>query len=600
MKQTWVIRNKKGDIKAVAKEQNISEITAKILINRDLASKEERDVFLHPSVCSLKDPANLLNAVKAAEALKKLIEDKKKIRIVGDYDVDGITSTYVLFRALSDMGAKVDYRIPHRMEDGYGVNISMIDDCLQDGIDALLTCDNGISEFETIKYAKDNGLFVIITDHHDIPREEQADGTLLPKMPEADIIVNPKQPGETNSFKGYCGCVVAMKVIEACGVDIRPYLPYAAMATLCDVMDIRDENRVIVTLGLSELRKTRDVGLSALIEKSALIRESISSYHIGFVIGPCLNASGRLDTAEKACRLLLEKNPSAALNLASELIELNKERKEMTEEGVARAAFIIDYVAKARAEANGDNSEGNMEKYIDKVIVVNLQDCHESIAGIVAGKIREKYNRPTFVFTRSGDILKASGRSIESYSMYDELYKVKDILLRFGGHPMAAGLSIAPENFEDFQDRINESCTLTDDDLVKKIKIDVKIPFQYMTFELLNELSLLEPFGKGNEKFLFADSGLKVAQMRILGKNNNMLKLNLINSGGVKFEGIFFGDIPAVLDELKSEFGESEVQKAFKGLPNCIFIAATYIPDKNEFNGIISLQAKIQNIKVFR
>ncbi|MCQ2538404.1 MAG: single-stranded-DNA-specific exonuclease RecJ [Lachnospiraceae bacterium] len=600
MKQTWVIRNKKGDVKAVAKEQNISEITAKILINRDLASKEERDVFLHPSVCSLKDPSCLLNAVKAAEALKRMIADNKKIRIIGDYDVDGITSTYVLYKALSDMGAVVDYRIPHRMEDGYGVNISMVEDCIKDGVEVLLTCDNGISEFETIKYAKENGMFVIITDHHDIPREELDDGQIVQKMPEADIIVNPKQPGETSSFTGYCGCVVAMKVIEACGVDIMPYLPYAAMATLCDVMEVRDENRVIVTLGLSELRKTRDVGLSALIEKSALNRENISAYHIGFVIGPCLNASGRLDTAEKACRLLLETDMNIALKLAGELTELNKERKEMTEEGAARAAFIIDYVAKARAEAEGVNPEGDLDRYIDKVIVVNLQDCHESIAGIVAGRIREKYNRPAFVFTQSGDILKASGRSIDNYSMYDELYKVKDILLRFGGHPMAAGLSIAPENFEEFQDRINEVCTLTEADLVKKIKIDAKIPFQNISFDLINELSLLEPFGKGNEKYLFADSGLKVAQIRIFGKNSNILKLNLINSDGFKFEGIYFGDIPAVLDELKTEFGEDEVQKAFKGLPNCIFIAATYLPEKNEYNGIISLQAKIQNIKVFR
>ncbi len=599
MKQTWVIRNKQGDVKEIAEEQGISEITARVMLNRSLLTKDERDVFLHPSVCSLRDPSVLLNAMKAAEALKRFAAEGKHIRIIGDYDVDGVTATYILMKGLTELHADVDFRIPHRMRDGYGINESMVDEALKDGVDVILTCDNGISEFETVKYAKELGMYVIITDHHDIPRKEKDDGTLEYVMPEADIIVNPKQPGETSPFNGFCGCVVAMKVMEACGLDIRPFLPYAAMATLCDVMDLRDENRTIVSVGLSELRKTADIGLSALIGQNALNREQISSYHVGFVIGPCLNASGRLDTAEKACRLLLSESPEEAAALAEELVALNKERKEMTEEGADRATFIIDYVAKERAKAEGDE-DGDLDKYIDKVIVVNLQECHESIAGIVAGRIREKYNRPTFIFTNSGDVLKASGRSIEGYSMYDELYKVKELLLRFGGHPMAAGLSIDPDKFEEFQTLINDNCTLKQEDFVRKVRIDAKLPFRSVSFELLDELSALEPFGKGNEKYLFAEKDLKIAQMRILGKNSNLLKLNLISSDGFRFEGLFFGDIPSVLDELKSSFGEEEVEKAFRGVPNCIFISATYVPDRNEFNGMVTLNAKLQDIKVFK
>lgn len=599
MKQKWVIKNKKGDVAAIAKEQNVSEICARLLLNRDLTTKEERDVFLHPSVCGLREPELLLNAMKAADFLRKSIEEGKHIRIIGDYDVDGITSTYVLMKALSSAGACVDYRIPHRMRDGYGVNVSMIDEALADGIDVILTCDNGISEFETVEYAKQSGISVVITDHHDIPREEKADKTFEYKMPDADIIVNPKQPGETSPFIGFCGCVVAMKVVEAMGIDIQSYLPYAAMATLCDVMDLRDENRVIVALGLSEMRKTRDIGISALIDTNALNREKISAYHIGFVIGPCLNASGRLDTAEKACELLLEKDAKRAEELARELVDLNKERKDMTEMGAVRAVHIIDSVAEAYAHEMNDTS-GDFDKYIDKVIVVNLMECHESIAGIVAGRIRERYNRPTFIFTNSGEVLKASGRSIENYSMYDELFKVKDILLRFGGHPMAAGLSIEPEMFEEFQDRINRNCTLSSEDMVRKVRIDMKLPFQEVTYELVDELAMLEPFGKGNEKVLFAEKDLKIARAAVFGKTKNILKLNLINSSGFRFEGLYFGDIPALLNELKNEFGETEVEKMFKGIPNNIFISATYYPDRNDYNGIVTLQAKIQDIMVFK
>jgi single-stranded-DNA-specific exonuclease len=598
MKQTWVIKNKKGDIDAIAAEQGISPVTAQLLLNRDLTTKEERDVYLHPSVCGLREPELLLNAKKAAGALKDAVAAGKHIRIVGDYDVDGITATFVLFSALSEIGAKVDFRIPDRIADGYGVNISMIDEAFSQGVDLILTCDNGISEFDAVKHAKELGMGFILTDHHRITVVTGPDGTERQVMPEADIIVNPHQPGETTPFHDICGCVVAMKVVQLLGADVMRYLPYAAMATLCDVMDLKDENRVIVALGLGELRRTRDAGLSALITANKLERERLSVYHIGFVIGPCLNASGRLDTAEKAERLLLEKNPEKAREAAEELVALNADRKELTEIGANRASFIIDAVAKKQAEFCGA-AEEEAENYIDKVIVLNLKDCHESVAGIIAGRIKEKYNRPAFVFTNSGDVLKGSGRSIEAYSMYEELTKVKDLLIRFGGHPMAAGLTIDPEKLPELQQRLNDNCTLDEKQLAKKVRIDMKLPFEKVTYKLLDEIALMEPFGKGNEKVLFAEKDLKVIRGSVIGKRQNMLKLNLINVGGCRFTALYFGDIIRFFEDVKRRFGENELDKMMKGMPNSVVLSATYVPEREEYNGMMSIRAKLVDYMFF-
>ncbi len=594
MEQNWVIKRKTGDVRAIAEEQNVSEITAQLLLNRNLITKEQRDVYLHPSVYGLRDPALLLNAVKAAEMLKKAVADGLRIRIIGDYDVDGITSTYVLYTALSEAGADVSYRIPDRIADGYGINTGMVDDAYNDGVDLILTCDNGISEYDTVKHAKDLGMKFILTDHHEIPTVLDENGNTVPRLPLADIIVNPHQPGETYPFPDICGCVVALKVMECFGADIRPFLPYAALATYCDVMDLCDENRVIVILGLSELRRTTDPGLSALISANALNRDRLSAYHIGFVIGPCLNASGRLDTAEKAVGLLLEKDPERAEAAAAELVELNRARKDMTEQGAVRAGFIIDTVAKRKAELAGDPE--NPEKYIDRVLVINLKDCHESIAGIIAGRVKDKYNRPTFVFTNATndeDGVKGSGRSIEAYSMYEELCRVKDLLKRFGGHPMAAGLSLEADDLPAFQERINENCTLTADQLKKKVRIDMKLPFGQVDNNLIEEIQRFEPFGKGNEKILFAEKDLRVLKASVIGKTGNLLKLNLINTEGFRFPGLYFGDIPDFFDRLTKRFGKDEVDKMLKGLTNNVVFSATYTPEKNEYNGIVTLQAKI-------
>ncbi|MCR5822918.1 MAG: single-stranded-DNA-specific exonuclease RecJ [Lachnospiraceae bacterium] len=592
MKQKWVIINKKGDVKAVAKEQGVSEIIARVLINRDLDTKDKRDVYLHPSVCGLRDGSLLKNAGKAAEILKEAAENRKKIRIVGDYDVDGITSTYILYKTLKERGAKVSYRIPDRIADGYGINRNIVDEAIADGIQLILTCDNGISEYDTISYAKEKGITVVLTDHHEVPVK---DGKQI--LPPADVVVNPKQEGETTPYTGLCGCVVAMKVLECMGADLRPLLPYAAMATLCDVMDLRDENRVIVILGLEELRRTRDTGLIALIHANGLNAFQLSVYHIGFVIGPCLNASGRLDTAEKALELLLETDAGSAAAAAEELVELNNERKAMTEAGTDRAGMIIETVAKKQAEMAGTD---DWEKFIDKVIVVNLAGCHESVVGIIAGRIREKYARPTFILTEaeSGDCLKGSGRSTENFSMYEEMSKIGDVFTRFGGHPMAAGLSMEREKLAEFQRRINENCSLTEEDLVKKVRIDTKLSFEAVTTDLVDELERLEPFGKGNEKPVFAEKDVRVERAMILGQKKNVLKMNLVNSTGFRMSGVYFGDIAGFTEKIAGAFGREEVDRMFKGMPNNVKFSATYVPDRNEYNGIVTLQAKIQEILV--
>ncbi|MBQ7637115.1 MAG: single-stranded-DNA-specific exonuclease RecJ [Lachnospiraceae bacterium] len=590
MRENWVIINKKGDVKAVAEEQGVSEITARILLNRGLDTKDKRDVYLHPSVCGLRDPKLLFNAEKAARILAKAADDHQSIRIVGDYDVDGITSTYVLYKVLKERGAEVSYRIPDRIADGYGINRNIVEEAVEDGVQVLLTCDNGIAEYDTIAYAKGQGLTVVLTDHHEVPVR---DGHQV--IPPADVVVDPKQEGETSPFKGFCGCVVAMKVMECMGADIKPLLAYAAMATLCDVMDLQDENRTIVIMGLDELRRTKDIGLIALIHANDLTVASLSTYHIGFVVGPCLNASGRLDTAEKALQLLLEEDKGKAAAAAEELVELNNDRKAITEAGTERARMIVETVAKKQAEANHDT---DWEKYLDKVIVVYLAECHESVVGIIAGRIRELYARPTFVLTDSVDGIKGSGRSIENFSMFEEMSKIGDVFTRFGGHPMAAGLSMDRNKLPEFRKRINENCTLTEKELMRKVKIDLKLPFEYVNTRLLDELKMLEPFGKGNEKAVFAEKDLKIERASILGKNRNVLRLNMVNTSGFRISGVYFGDIPGFIEKISTVYGKEECDKMFRGQTDKVVISATYIPDENEYNGIVTIQARIQNILV--
>ena len=576
MKQNWVLKNKKGDFKAVAREQGVSGIMARLLINRDLDTKEKRDDFLHPDASSLERYGKLKNSGTAAEILTQAVRKHKKIRIIGDYDVDGITSTYILYDALSNMGADVSFRIPDRITDGYGINGNMVREAAENGIDVILTCDNGISEYDTIELAKKMGMTVVLTDHHEVPQKDGCD-----ILPPADVVVNPHQAGETNTYKKYCGCVVAMKVLDEMGTDTGKYMPYAAMATLCDVMELTGENRAIVKLGLEALKRCTDTGLTALIRACSLDRTKVSAYNIGFNIGPCLNASGRLNTAEKGLALLLEQDEERAAAEAEELVELNNERKEMTARAVQKA---VDRIEK-------DIGNGSTQR----VLVVYLPDCHESIAGIVAGRIREYYYRPAIILTDSENGLKGSGRSIPGYHMYEGLCKVSDLLTRFGGHPMAAGLSLPPENAEALGKRLNETCTLTDSDLMEKVRIDMKLPFEYVTPQLIDEIEEISPTGNGNEKVLFAEKNLHPLRAQVIsGKKTQFLKFFLQNENGTRFEAVYFGDASRTLEEMRETFGPQEVEKMLRRQANNVTFSATYTPVLNEFNGNKTIEARIE------
>ena len=586
MGKNWVIKNKKGDFDAICREQGITEVTARLLVNRGIMTKEERDAYLHPSFANLHEAGLLKNAKAAATCLKEEIEQGNTIRIIGDYDVDGVVSVYILYRTLKAAGAKVDYRIPDRKKDGYGINTEMVKECIRDGIRVILTCDNGIAAMEPIAYARENNIKVVLTDHHEIPLFETEDG-MEERMPEADIIVNPKQAGESTPYPKLCGAVVAYKVMlclaEMTGLSqefMKGFLPYAAMATVCDVMELCDENRSIVILGLQAMKQCNDVGICALLEENQLDKEHLSAYHFGFVLGPCLNASGRLDTAEKGLRLLLETDALKAAALAKEVTELNNIRKAMTQ----------NYVQQAR-----DYYE-SLEK-LEPVLVHYIPECHESLTGIIAGRIREFFYRPTIVLTDGEEGCKGSGRSIDGYHMYEELCGCRELLTKFGGHPKAAGLSLPKENVEAFRQKLLSNCTLTEEQLCEKIAIDVVLPFGLVTEQVVEELKWLEPFGMGNEKPVFAERNLRVLQARILGKNANVLKLKLQNEYGKQFDTVFFGDISGFENELCRCYGAAELDKMYQGRENRVCFSMLYYPECNEFRGTITLQAVMQDYR---
>ncbi|MBP3568082.1 MAG: single-stranded-DNA-specific exonuclease RecJ [Lachnospiraceae bacterium] len=587
MKQYWTVKNKKDDFTKICREHGITEVTARLLVNRGLTTKQERDAYLHPSFSCLPSPKLLKNAEAAANIIAKGIYEKKKFRIIGDYDVDGIMSVYILYRCLTAAGAQVDYRIPDRIKDGYGLNEDMVQECIDAGVEVIVTCDNGIAAMEPIRVAKEAGITVVLTDHHEIPMLETEHG-LVKKMPVADIIVNPKQEGETTPMTGICGAVVAYKVMyclaEQMGLFadlLRQMIPYAAMATVCDVMELKGENRTMVALGLQLLRESKDCGINSLIEENQISKENLGAYHLGFVLGPCLNASGRLDVAVKGLRLLLCDNPGQAAVMAKEITELNRVRKEMTAKGVEEAKKQV-------------LSEGK----IPPVLVIYLPECHESLAGIIAGRIRESFYRPTIILTDAEDGIKGSGRSIDGYHMYEALCEVQDLLSKFGGHPKAAGLSFPKENLEEFRRRLVENCHLTEADLTEKVSIDVVLPFGLVSEQVIEELSLLEPFGVGNEKPMFAERNLKLQHARILGKNSNVLKLFAENEYGRQFEVMYFGDIEAFEQEVEEQFGKNELDKLFQGRENAIRMSMIYYPEKNEFRDKVTLQAVMQYYKI--
>lgn len=567
--EKWVVCTKKADFYGIAEKFRINPVIARLIRNRDVIGDEKIQEYLHGTLAELPSGRKMKDLEKAAEILEKKIQEGCRIRIIGDYDIDGVTSTTILLKGLKRLGAKVDTCIPDRIKDGYGINEHLISKALEDGIDTIVTCDNGIAAYNEITEAKESGMTVVITDHHDVPFRDTKNGRKW-IIPPADAVVNPKQQNCPYPNKNLCGAVVAWKLIwimyENAGIpteEILTFTELAAVATVGDVMDLQGENRIIVKEGLRQLSHTETPGLKALIQVNNLEHAEISSYHVGFVLGPCINASGRLDTASRALKLLCEQDPVEAARLAGDLIALNESRKAMTEQGKEEAIEKVE----------------NSDLKNDRVLVIYLPDCHESLAGIIAGRIRELYNKPVFILTKGEKSAKGSGRSIEAYSMYEELVKCRDFLEQFGGHPMAAGLSIKEENIERFRKRLNENCILTEEDLRPKIVIDVPMPVSYISRELVEQLSLLEPFGKGNVKPLFAQKNLSVLNLRIFGKNHNVAKMKLTDGSGTSVDAVYFG----------------EAEKFAEFVKNHERISVTYYPEINSYQGRETLQAVIRN-----
>ena len=591
--EKWMVHSKKADFDGFAKALGVSPIVARIMRNKDLESIEAQRAFLDNSLEGLHNPSLMKDMDKAIDIIKLKIEEGKHIRVIGDYDIDGICSTYILVKGLQQVGAFVTFDIPDRILDGYGINENLIKKAYDEGVDTIVTCDNGIAAIEQIKYAKELGMTVIVTDHHEVPYvKDEVTGEITYKRVQGDAVVNPKQPDCDYPFKLLCGGAIAYKVIESLynklDVDnkkekIEYFIEYATIATIGDVVDLVGENRIIAANGLRALQATANVGLDKLMDMCGINRERLSSYHIGFVIGPCLNATGRLESAKKGIELLMCEDFFEAEKLASELIELNGTRKAMTEEGVKEAIAMCE----------------SMED--SKVLVVYLPKIHESIAGIIAGRVREHFNKPVFVVTNSADeneesLIKGSGRSIPGYNMFEALIECDEYLLKYGGHEMAAGLSLDREMIEDFAKALNENCKLTEDDYVRKVWIDVPMPLAYATEELINQLSLLEPFGKGNEKPVFATKNVKVKSLKVMGANQNMCKLSVVDDSGKAMDALVFSSIyPAFMEFLKDKFGEEQIRKAKMNIPNDIVLSIIYYPDINEYNGRRSVQIIVNN-----
>lgn len=567
--QRWFITMKKADFNRIGEKYHISPILARLIRNRDIIGDDAIDFYLNGTIADLYDGMLMKDMDRAVEILAEKIREEKRIRVIGDYDIDGVNATYILQEGLSVLGADVDTDIPDRVKDGYGLNKMLIDRALDDGIDTVITCDNGIAAAEEIEYAKDNGLTVIVTDHHEVPYIEMDDEKEY-IIPKADAVVDPHRADCGYPFKGLCGAAVAYKLVEALynvmqrdPEDVDYLMENVAIATVGDVMDLNGENRIFVKQGLEMLKRTKNPGLKALIECTGIDADRLNAYHIGFVIGPCINASGRLDTAKRALELLNARTRRDAVMLAEDLKALNDSRKEMTERGVAEAVDLIETTSLKD----------------DRVLVVYLPDCHESIAGIIAGRIRERYYRPVFVLTKAEDGVKGSGRSIESYDMFAQMCRCRALFTKFGGHKLAAGLSLEEENVQRFRETINALCDLTEEDLREKVSIDMQLPFPYITEELVQELEILEPFGKGNPKPLFAGKDLRVISPRIFGKNRNVLKCRLEDPQGNQMEAVYFGDVEACL----------------KAMEQKKVMAFTYYPSVNEYMGRRNIQVTIVN-----
>lgn len=583
----WRVAAKRADFNAIGQKYNISPVLARIIRNRDIVSDADIDKFLNGGRKDLYSPFLLKDIEKAVDMLLVKIQEGKHIRIIGDYDIDGICSTYILYRGLRECGAKVDTAIPHRIRDGYGLNETLIRMAYEAETDTVLTCDNGIAAYPQIEFANSLGLTVIVTDHHEVPYDEK-DGVRKYKLPPAYAVVDPKQEECLYPFPEICGAVVAYKLVllllakhfgktwqeimeSELGLEL---LELAAFATIGDVMELKDENRIIVKCGLELMKNTRNIGLKALMDVTQTQPDHIKPYTIGFVLGPCLNATGRLDTAVNALELFKAESIERAVELAGDLKSMNDNRKELTLKGVDEAVSIIE-------------KEGLLN---DRVLVVYLPEVHESLAGIIAGRIREKYCKPTFVLTDAEDGVKGSGRSIEAFHMYDEMTKCRELFTKYGGHKLAAGLSLPKEHVEPFRRALNDNCTLTKEDFEEKVLIDVPMPMDYVTLELVRELELLEPFGNGNPKPQFAHKDVRLLAGRILGAHKNVGKYVVAGESGRIFDMMYFGDLEAFNEFLCGKFGTDKVRMLYNGGAQGLAISVVYYPDINEFRGNVSLQ----------
>ena len=551
--EKWLLRNKKVDLKAMSEKYKISQLLCKLMVNRDIIDGNIINSYITPVYKYLHSPKTMKDVVIAVDIIKRKIQENKKIRIIGDYDVDGIISVFILYTALKKCGANVDYEIPDRIKDGYGINENIVKVAYDEGVDTIITCDNGISAIDQIQYAKDLGLTVIVTDHHDVPFIEE-DGVRTFLSSQADAIINPKQIECEYKFKSICGAGVAFKLMEALyeeiGMDKEEcykLIEFVAIATVCDVVDLIDENRIFVKNGLEMLNNSKNIGINALKKACGLEDKEITAYHLGFVIGPCLNASGRLDSAKKGLELLLMEDDEEAKNLAQEIVDLNDARKNMTKEGVDRAINIID-----STDINND-----------KILVVYIPDIHESLAGIVAGRVKEKYNKPTIILTKSEEGVKGSARSIEEYNMFEGLLACKELLDKFGGHPMAAGLSLQEDKVDELRIALNNKCELTDEDLTRKIMIDSSLPLEYLNLHLIEELNVLEPFGKGNAKPVFGVRDAKITKAMLLGKDKNVLKLKLLTNNNITIDAMIFNDLENFESKIIEKYGNEELDNLY-------------------------------------
>lgn len=585
--ENWVLLRKGADFQHISEKFHISPRVASLIRNRDVIGDDAIEKYLNGTIADLYDGMLMKDMDKAVAVLGEKIKENAKIRIIGDYDIDGIQSTYILLEGFRMLGADVDSDIPDRMKDGYGLNRNLIDRALEADVDTIITCDNGIAAAEEIAYAKSMGMTIVVTDHHEVPYTEIGAGRRY-ILPEADAVVDPKQEDCTYPFKGLCGAAVAYKLVEALmeamgkdAEDADYLMENVAIATIGDVMDLVDENRIFVKQGLDMLKRTENLGLKALMGCTGVNVDKLSPYHIGFVIGPCMNASGRLDTAKRALELLEAKKVAKADLLAGDLKALNDSRKDMTAQAVEEAFIQVE----------------NSELKDADVLVVYLPECHESLAGIVAGRIREKYYRPVFVLTKGAEGLKGSGRSIETWHMYEGLNRVKHLLSKFGGHKMAAGLSMPEENLEQFRKEINEKSGITPEDLNEKIAIDMQLPFECVNEKFIEELAVLEPFGKGNARPVFAERQVQVESARILGKNKNVLKLQVKDLHGTRMDAMYFGDVNTFVEYVREKFGDIACECLLRGHGHGIVMAFTYYPDINEYQGVRTPQIVIQNYK---